>query len=207
MAQLLRNYSVFSRDKQNKAENLFLLVNIVTFFCGRSLAGGRKSPLTASLTLAMKSLSLFFNNNWRNSDLTCLCKITHCPGLWLLFEKVNFLNGRSQIGSLTQSLVDLTGLPPVDSHLTCIVQTNSPCLSSHEDLCIFQFQQATIFTATLLFQPQLITTMYIQLHMIKHINRQFVVLHTCTHTFHTRHSEMHKKSLTTKDNTLLNLLW
>ncbi len=51
--------------------------------------------------------------------------------------------------------------------------------------------------------------MYIQLHMIKHINRQFVVLHTCTQTlFHTRHNrEMHKKSLdaliTTKDNTLL----
>ncbi len=46
--------------------------------------------------------------------------------------------------------------------------------------------------------------------MIKHINRQFVVLHTCTQTlFHTRHSEMHKKSLdapiTIKDNTLFNL--
>ncbi len=39
-----------------------------------------------------------------------------------------------------------------DSHLTCIVKTNSPCLSSHEDVYIFQFQQATIFTATLLFQ-------------------------------------------------------
>ncbi len=77
---------------------------------------------------------------------------------------------------------------------------------------LFKFQQATIFTATLLFLPQLITTMYIQLQMIKHLNRQFVVLHTCTQTlFHTRHStsEMHEKSLealiTTKDNTLLNL--
>ncbi len=30
----------------------------------------------------------------------------------------------------------------------------------------FQFQQATIFTATLLFQPQLFTTLYIQLQMI-----------------------------------------
>ncbi len=30
----------------------------------------------------------------------------------------------------------------------------------------FQFQQATIFTATLLFQPQLITTLYIQLQTI-----------------------------------------
>ncbi len=39
--------------------------------------------------------------------------------------------------------------------------------------------------------------MFIQLHMIKHINRQLVVLHTCTETFfHTRHStEIHKKSL------------
>ncbi len=49
--------------------------------------------------------------------------------------------------------------------------------------------------------------MYIQLHVIKHINRQFVVLHTL---FHKRHSsEMHKKSLdvpiTIKDNTLFNL--
>ncbi len=35
-----------------------------------------------SLTLAMKSVSLFFNNNWRNSDLTCICKVTHCPGPW-----------------------------------------------------------------------------------------------------------------------------
>ncbi len=37
-----------------------MLVNIVTFFCGRSLGGGRKIPLTASLRLAMKSVSLFF---------------------------------------------------------------------------------------------------------------------------------------------------
>ncbi len=32
-------------------------------FCARSLGGGRKSPLTASLTLAVKFVSLFFNNN------------------------------------------------------------------------------------------------------------------------------------------------
>ncbi len=55
--------------------------------------------------------------------------------------------------------------------------TNSPCLSCHEDVYIFQCQQATIFTATLLFQPQLIRTMYIQLQIIKHRNLQFVVLH------------------------------
>ncbi len=30
------------------------------FFCGRSLAGGRNTPLTASLTLAMKFVRLFF---------------------------------------------------------------------------------------------------------------------------------------------------
>ncbi len=30
------------------------------FFCGRSLGGGRKIPLTASLTLAMMFVSLFF---------------------------------------------------------------------------------------------------------------------------------------------------
>ncbi len=55
----------------------------VTLFCGRSLGGGRKIPLTASLTLAMKSVSLFFNNNWRNSDFTCICKgciPAYCPG-------------------------------------------------------------------------------------------------------------------------------
>ncbi len=37
-------------------KTLFLLVNIVTFFCGRS----RTIPLTASLKQTMKSVSLFF---------------------------------------------------------------------------------------------------------------------------------------------------
>ncbi len=37
-----------------------MLVNSVKFFCGRSLGGGRKIPLTASLTLAMKSVKLVF---------------------------------------------------------------------------------------------------------------------------------------------------
>ncbi len=86
------------------------------FFCGRSLGGGRKIPLTASLTLAMKSVSLFFfKNKWRNSDFTRICKVTHCPGPRLLFEKVNF-NGRNQIGrpahAFTQRMDDLTGFPP-----------------------------------------------------------------------------------------------
>ncbi len=68
----------------------------MTFFCGRSLGGGRKVPLTASLTLAVKFVSSFFNNDWRKI-FTCICKVTHCPGPRLFFEKVNF-NGRNQIG-------------------------------------------------------------------------------------------------------------
>ncbi len=58
---------------------------------------------------------------------------------------------------------DLTGLLLWGgSRLTCIVKTNSPCLSSHDgDVNTFQFQQATIFTATLLFQPQLKKKIYI----------------------------------------------
>ncbi len=137
--------------------------------------------------LAMKSVSLF-NNNWRNSYLTCICKVIHCPEARLLFENVNF-NRRDQIGrpphAFTQSLVDLTGFPSV-VWLTSNVYSKDKytvSISSHEDVYIFQFQQAPICTATLLFQPQLITTMYIQLHMIKqHINSKFIVVHTCTHT-------------------------
>ncbi len=94
----------------------------------------------------------------------------HCLGPQLLFEKVNF-NGRNQIGrpahTLTQRLDDLPGFPPVESHLTCIVKTNSPCLVMK--MYIFQFQQATNFTASLLFQPQLITTMYMQLHIVQDV--------------------------------------
>ncbi len=40
------------RTCKNRSIDRFLLVNIVMFFCGRSLGVGRKSPLTASLTLA-----------------------------------------------------------------------------------------------------------------------------------------------------------
>ncbi len=89
----------------------------MTFFCGRSLAGGRKSPLTASLMLAVKFVSLFFfNNNWRNSEFTCICKVTHSPGPRLLFEKVNF-KGRNQIGRPAHAFTqidDLTGFPQVE---------------------------------------------------------------------------------------------
>ncbi len=71
-------------------------------------------------------------------------------------EKVNF-NGQNLTGLL------LWG----GSRLTCIVKTKSLCLSSHdEDVNTFQFQQVTIFTATLLFQSQLITTLYIQLQIM-----------------------------------------
>ncbi len=58
---------------------------------------------------------------------------------------------------------DLTGLLLWGGlRLTWIVKTNSPCLSSHdEDVNTFQFQQANICIATLLFQPQLITTQMI----------------------------------------------
>ncbi len=83
-------------------------------FLWGSLAGGRKSPLTASLTLSVKFVRLFlFSNYLRNSDLTCVCKVNHCPGPRLLFEKVNF-NGCNQIGwpahTFTQRIDDLTGL-------------------------------------------------------------------------------------------------
>ncbi len=79
-------------------------------FLWRSLAGGRKSPLTASLTLAVKSVSLF---------LTITGQIQIQPAyvrsltVRLLFEKVNF-NGRNQIvrpaHTFTQRIDDLTGL-------------------------------------------------------------------------------------------------
>ncbi len=54
---------------------------------------------------------------------------------------------------------------------------------------IYQFQQATIFTATLLFQPQLITTMYIQL-TLQMISIYIVSLlfYTHAHTHYFIHS-------------------
>ncbi len=76
------------------------------------------------------------------------------------------------------------------------------CLSSHdEDVNTFQ-----LFTATLLFQPQLITTLYIQLHMI--INKSSVCCFTHMHTDIISYMTVVrcKKSsdvpITTKDNTL-----
>ncbi len=95
--------------------------------------------------------------------------------------------------------------------ITSIAKTNSPCLSSHDDVNTFQYQPATIFKATLLFQPQLITTLYLHLYTI--INRQFFVLHACKclHTYIISNTTVVrcKKSsdapITTKYNTLLNL--
>ncbi len=67
------------------------------------------------------------------------------------------------------------------SRLTCSKDKLTACLSSHdEDLNTFRFQQATIFTAILLFQPQLITTIYIQLQMI--IYKSSVYCFTHKHT-------------------------
>ncbi len=59
-------------------------------------------------------------------------------------EKADF-NGRNQISwPLTFNLTGL--LLWGGSRLTCIVKTNSPCLSSHdEDVNTFRFQQAPIF--------------------------------------------------------------
>ncbi len=185
-------------------------------FLWRGLAGGRKSPLTASLTLAVKSVSML---------LTITGQIQIQPAyvrsltVRLLFEKVNF-NGRNQIvrpaHTFTQRIDDLMGLTLTlsrylrssDSHLTGLVKSNTPCLSSHEDVYIFQFQQATIFTATLLFQPQLITTMYIQLQMIS-IYIVSLLFYTRVHTHYFIHSVKCKKFsdalIKTKDNILLNL--
>ncbi len=76
-------------------------------------------------------LAGFFNNNWRNSNLTCMCKVTHCPGPRLLFEKVHF-NRQNQIGrpahAFTQRMDDLTGFPPFEWHL-CVWLRQTPFTS------------------------------------------------------------------------------
>ncbi len=66
---------------------------------------------------------------------------------------------------------DLTGLLLWGgSRLTCIIKTNSPCLSSHnEDVYTFWFQQTTFLTATLLFQPHLINTVQLQMIIYKSV--------------------------------------
>ncbi len=91
------------------------------------------------------------------------------------------------------------------SHITCIVKTNSPCLSSHDgDVNTFRFQQATIFTATLLFQPQLITTLYIQLQRIIYKSSVYCFTHA-QRSLVVRCKKSSDVPITTKDNTLLNL--
>ncbi len=91
---------------------------------------------------------------------------------WLTRTHFHSKNRRSDRITLT--------LPPVEG-LTSIT-----CLSSHEDMYIyFNVSRQLFLQLHLLFQPQLITTRYIQLQMIKHLHRQFVVLHTCTQiSFH-----------------------
>ncbi len=95
-------------------------------------------------------------------------------------KKVHF-NGRNQISwpvtLLSHSRDGRSDRTVTMRWITSIAKTNSPCLSSHDDVNTFQYQPATIFKATLLFQPQLITTLYLYLYTI--INRQFFVLHAC----------------------------
>ncbi len=94
-------------------------------------------------------------------------------------EKFNF-NGWNQIGRpVTLHSHSKDGQSDRTVTMTCIVKTNSPCLSSHdEDVNTFQFQQATIFTATLLFQPQLITTLYIIINIYNLSVCCFTHMHT-----------------------------
>ncbi len=114
-----------------------------------------------------------------------------------------------QCYTLTQRMEDLTEQLLWDgSRLTwCIVKTNSQCLSCHHDVNTFQFQQATIFTTKLLFQPQLITTMYIQLQIIIYKSSVcFTRMHTDMISY-MRCKKSSDASITTKDITLLNLFW
>ncbi len=88
---------------------------------------------------------------------------------------------------------DLTGLLLWGgSPLTCIIKTNSPCLSSHDEgINAFQFQQATI----------------LQLHYYSSHNNVccFTHMHTDISVFHARHCKKSSDApITTKDNTLLN---
>ncbi len=74
-----------------------------------------------------------------------------------------------------------------DSHLTCIVKTNSLCLSTHEDVYI-SMSSGNYFYSYNIIPATINHNNVYKLQMIKHINCQFVVLHTCTQTlFHTRH--------------------
>ncbi len=101
--------------------------------------------------------------NPQTTSRPCHCWATTT---WKHVEKVNF-NRRNQIcrpvmlhshskNGRSDRTVTMRWITS-----TCIVKTNSPCLSSHyEDVNTFQFQQATFFTAKLLFQPQLIKTYF-----------------------------------------------
>ncbi len=93
-------------------------------------------------TNASYEVCLFFNNNWRNSDFTCICKVTHCPCCHDCYLKRLTLTDETRLADphtlLPEKIDDLTdSLRLSDSHLTCIVETNSLCLSTHEDIYIY----------------------------------------------------------------------
>ncbi len=128
-------------------------------------------------------------------------------------EKVNF-NRRNQIGrpvTLHSHSKDGRSDRTVTMRwiMSNMYSKDTPCLSSHDDVNTFQFQQATIFTATLLFQPQLITTMYIQLQMIIYKSSVccFTHIRYFIHDIVVRCKKSSDAPITTKDNTLLNLFW
>ncbi len=135
----------------------------------------------------------------RNSDLTCICKgciPAYCPAL---FEKLNFNRP-----VLTQRMVNLTGSPPVESHLTCIAQTNSPCLYSHEDVMHISISAGNYFYSYIIIPATITHNNVLYIHMIKHINHQFVFTHMHTDIISYARS-IRNAPITTKDNTLLNL--
>ncbi len=133
---------------------------------------------------------------------------------WNMLKRLTLIDGRRSADvTLTQRMDDLTGQLLWDhgSCLTCIVKIiNTMCLSSHDDVNAFRFQQATIFTATLLFQPQLITTPYIRLQMIVTLYKSsvccFAHRHYFIHNIVVRCKKSSDVRITTND-TLLNLFW
>ncbi len=87
-------------------------------FLWAELRWWQKDPLTVSLMLALKFVSLFFLTITGGiMNFSYICKVTHCLGLQLLFEKVN-CKRLNQIGrpaqGFTQRIDDLTGFPSVE---------------------------------------------------------------------------------------------
>ncbi len=133
----------------------------MTFFCGRSLAGGRKCPLTISF--------YFFFFTFLCIYQTLLSKATYSAfRLYILFYQYVFslgiepttfcaalqLSHRNTINSLMLAVKFVSlfffnnnhSLRLSDSDLTCIVETNSLSLTSHEDVYIYlHFSRQLIF--------------------------------------------------------------